>query len=59
MIRNENEVTISISDLSPVSFGIKCQTCDREMSVERGRQFPICDDCLKVLAQVIKERKEK
>ena len=36
---------------------IKCQTCGTTMSLHRGR-FKICDDCLKGLREIIKERKE-
>lgn len=39
-----------------VIAGIVCQTCGTTMSLHRGR-FPICDDCLKVLREIIKERK--
>lgn len=35
---------------------IACQTCENTMSLHRGR-FPICDDCLKVLREIIKERR--
>lgn len=35
---------------------IRCATCMNEMDVYRG-QFPICDDCLKVLREIIKERR--
>jgi peptide subunit release factor 1 (eRF1) len=59
MIKNGTEGFIRIEDLSPVKVGFKCQTCGGDMSLNRGSKFPICDDCLKVLAQVIKERKEK
>ena len=38
-----------------VIAGIVCQTCGNTMSLHRGR-FPICDDCLKVLREIIKER---
>lgn len=44
-------------DEKRVIAGIKCQTCGTMMSLHRGR-FPICDDCLKVLREIIKERKE-
>lgn len=54
-----DEGFIRIEDLSPGKVGFKCQTCGDYMSLNRGSKFPICDDCLKVLAQVIKERKNK
>ena len=41
-----------------VIAGIACQTCGTTMSLHRGR-FPICEDCLKVLREIIKERLEK
>lgn len=44
-------------DEKRVIAGIVCQTCGTTMSLHRGR-FPICDDCLKVLREIIKERKE-
>ena len=44
-------------DEKRVIAGIVCQTCGTTMSLYRGR-FPICDDCLKVLREIIKERKE-
>lgn len=41
------------------SFGIACVICKSTMSLERGRAFQICDDCLKDLREIIKERKNK
>ena len=43
-------------DETSVIYGIECQTCGTTMSLYRG-QFPICDDCLKVLREIIKERR--
>ena len=43
-------------DEERVIYGIACQTCGTTMSLHRGR-FPICDNCLKVLREIIKERK--
>ena len=43
-------------DEERVTYGIECQTCGTTMSLSRGR-FPICDDCLKVLREIIKERR--
>lgn len=42
-------------DENRLNVGIECQTCGTIMSLHRGR-FPICDDCLKVLREIIKER---
>ena len=43
-------------DETRVICGIVCQTCGTTMSLHRGR-FPICDDCLKDLREIIKERR--
>ncbi len=43
-------------DENRLNVGIKCQTCETMMSLHRGR-FPICDNCLKVLREIIKERR--
>lgn len=43
-------------DENLLNVGIECQTCGTMMSLHRGR-FPICDDCLKDLREIIKERR--
>lgn len=43
-------------DEERVNVVIACQTCGTTMSLHRGR-FPICDECLKVLREIIKERR--
>ena len=43
-------------DENRLNVGIECQTCGTTMSLHRGL-FPICDDCLKVLREIIKERR--
>ena len=43
-------------DEERVITGIACQTCGTTMNLHRGR-FPICDDCLKDLREIIKERR--
>ena len=40
------------------SCGIVCVICKSTMSLMRGRAFQICDDCLKDLREIIKERKK-
>ena len=35
---------------------IKCATCENFIDLWRGK-FPICDDCLKALREIIKERR--
>lgn len=39
-----------------VETTIACQTCGKALSIQRG-VFPICDDCLIALRNIIKERK--
>ena len=36
---------------------VKCVTCENDMSKPREFRFPICDDCLKDLREIIKERR--
>ena len=36
---------------------VKCVTCDNDMSESRAFRLPICDDCLKDLREIIKERR--
>ena len=47
--------TIKIKDYEPPK--VKCATCDNTMSEFRAFKFPICDDCLKDLREIIKERR--
>ena len=44
--------------IKEIDSGIRvpCAICRRGMSEMRGRRFAICDDCLSVLAEVVKER---
>ena len=35
----------------------KCITCDAEMTLACGRQFPICDECLKIIRRLIVDKK--
>ena len=37
---------------------VKCATCDNNITKLRAMQFPICDDCLKSLREIIKAHKE-
>ena len=37
---------------------VKCATCDNNITQFRAMQFPICDDCLKALREIIKAHKE-
>jgi hypothetical protein len=48
-------IELKIKDFEPPK--VKCVTCDNAMSEIRAFRFPICDDCLKALREIIKERK--
>lgn len=39
------------------SLEIKCVTCENGIPFIRGQKFPICDNCLKDLCEIIKERR--
>jgi len=40
-----------------VEIVFKCITCNAEMAIYRGRQFPICDECLSIIKQLIADKK--
>lgn len=35
----------------------RCITCNAEMTVFRGRQFPICNECLNIIKRLIADKK--
>lgn len=49
-------IKIEINEIEPPKF--KCATCDNNITESRARMFPICDDCPKVLREIIKAHKE-
>lgn len=51
--------TIKIEIEGNESLGIKCATCSNSIPLSRGLKFPICDDCLKDLREIIKERRHE
>lgn len=38
---------------------VKCATCENNITEFRAMKFPICDDCLKVMREIIKEKKNE
>lgn len=36
---------------------VMCVTCDNAISASRAFRFPICDECIKDLREIIKERR--
>lgn len=49
-------IELKIKEYEPPKF--KCATCDNTMSEFRAFKFPICDDCLKDLREIINERRK-
>lgn len=47
---------VSIKEMNDSGIRVPCVICRQSMSEIRGRRFAICDDCLSVLAEVVKER---
>lgn len=43
------------TDFAGVKY--KCVTCENEMTESRKFAFPICDECIKDLREIIKERR--
>lgn len=52
----EDTIELKIGEYEQPKF--KCATCDSNITELRAMKFPICDDCLKELREIIKERKE-
>ena len=50
-------IKLKIKDFEPPK--VKCATCDNNITQFRAMQFQICDDCLKALREIIKERKNE
>lgn len=56
MATNDRIVRLEIKDIHDI--GIACAICSNTMPTMRGRAFPICNDCLKELREIIKERRQ-
>ena len=50
-------ITLEIKEIEPPKF--KCATCDNNITEFRAMQLPICDECIKDLREIIKERRLK
>ena len=49
-------IELRIKELEQPKF--MCATCDNNITELRAMKLPICDDCLKALREIIKERKK-
>ena len=49
-------IKLKIKDFEPPK--VKCATCDNNITELRAMMYPICDDCLKALREIIKAHKE-
>lgn len=58
MVKKSNGL-ITIEDLTTKASHFKCATCDNNITEFRAMKFPICDECLKVLREIIKEKRGK
>lgn len=50
-------IEIDIKDYEPPKF--MCATCDNNITESRAMTLPICDECIKDLREIIKERRRK
>lgn len=48
---------IRIKELTTNGTNFKCATCDNNITELRAMKFPICDDCINDLREIIKERR--
>lgn len=48
---------IRIKELTTNGPYFKCATCDNNITELRAMKFPICDECMKDLREIIKERR--
>lgn len=51
-----------IFELKPEEFShqmFRCATCDNNITELKAMKFPICDECMKDLREIIKERRGK
>ena len=52
----DDTIKLEIEEIQPPKF--KCATCDNDITQLRVMKFPICDDCLKDLREIIKAHRE-
>lgn len=50
-------IALKIKEYEPPK--VKCATCDNNITQLRAMKFPICDECIKDLREIIKDRRLK
>ena len=50
-------IKLKIKEYEPPK--VKCATCDNNITELRAMKFPICDECIKDLREIIKDRRLK
>ena len=51
-------MTIRIKEFKPSGPYFMCATCDNNINEFRAMKFPICDECMKALREIISERRK-
>ena len=51
--------TIKLNIKDYESPKVKCATCDNNITELRAMKFPICDECINDLREIIKEKKNE
>ena len=55
----ESKGFIRIGEFTTKCTYFKCATCDNNITEFRAMKFPFCEECIKVLSEIIKERRGK
>lgn len=54
---DEGFIELRTTDFTEIKY--KCVTCENEMTESRKFAFPLCDECIKDLREIIKEKRGK
>lgn len=49
---------MKITEINSSGTYFKCATCDNNITELRAMKFPICDECMKDLREIISERRK-
>lgn len=58
MVKKSNGL-ITIEGSTTKASHFMCATCDNNITEFRAMKFPICDECLSNLREIIKEKKNE